>query len=121
LAPEELNTISSPAQIVAEEGLIEITGSGLVLIATNCEAEQPSVLVPVTVYTVFPVGVTTTALLVDPLLHEYVFAPLAVIITLEVRQMLVLAGVTVTFGKGRLTRVTKATAVQPRLFAPLTA
>lgn len=45
---------------------------------TTAELEQPTEFVPTTVYDVVAVGLTTAVALPDPLLHEYVLAPLAV-------------------------------------------
>ena len=47
---------------------------------TNCVVVvlQPSASVPVTVYVVFVVGVLVIELVVAPVFHEYVLAPLAV-------------------------------------------
>jgi hypothetical protein len=47
---------------------------------------QPPV-VPVTVYTVVPVGETVTFAAVAPVFHEYVVAPLAVIVAVAPEQI----------------------------------
>ncbi len=80
--------------------------------------EHPDAVVPITVYEVLLVGETTIGLLLEPLLHEYVEAPLAVNVADCPEQ--IASEFTVILGFGLI--LTEATAVfeQPKAEVPIT-
>jgi hypothetical protein len=76
VAPDAVNVADAPEQIASE--FTVIVGVGLIVTEATPAPEQPAALLPVTVYEVLAVGETTIGFVVDPLLQEYVAAPLAV-------------------------------------------
>ena len=98
VAPPAVSTVGEPEQTVA---LLTVTvGDGFTVTVTMPVLLHPAAEVPVTVYEVFVTGETLMVLVVGPVFHVYVDAPLPVSITLCPAQMAAEAEVAATVGNG---------------------
>lgn len=123
--PLATSVTESPVHIPAEGGVTVTVGVGVTVTVTLSLAIQPPPLVPTTVYViVLPGPALTTAPVVvfKPVdgLHEYVFAPLAVNVTLSPEHTDVAEGVTVTVGEGNTLITTESVLEQPFALVPVT-
>lgn len=88
-----------PTQITVLLGAILTVGSEFTVKVVTAVLEQPvAAAVPVTVYAVVDAGPTEIVEVVAPVFHEYVEAPVAVIVVLFPKQIAGLAALTVSTG-----------------------
>ena len=107
-------------QIADGEALAITFGNGLTVTVTLAVFEQPNELVPVTEYVVVTLGVTVIAYPVCPVLHWYVFAPLAVNVDEAPGHMAEGEALTVTLGDGFTETVMLFVTWQPVNVVPVT-
>lgn len=121
-APAELSVTLLPVQMDVLEALAVTVGRGSTVIVLVAVPVQPAAEVPVTVYVVVTVGVTTTGLPdMDPGIQVYVDAPLAVIVLLEPAQIFPAGvAVVVTVGFGFTVTVSVAVLEHPGPVDPVT-
>lgn len=84
-APEAVNVVDCPSQIVEGDATIETLGKAITTMVTCAVFEQPFTSVPVTVYVVVTLGLTVMLALVSPVLHRKFAAPLAVSVAVAPR------------------------------------
>jgi hypothetical protein len=92
LAPLAVKVVAAPRQITVGVAATTTVGTGLASRVTVAVEVQPPGFVPVTVYTVSVVGLTTAVLAVWPELQLYEPAPVAVRVTLEPEHTSVFVG-----------------------------
>jgi hypothetical protein len=92
----------------------------LAIILTVSELEQPIASVPVTVYIVVTVGVTTSDAVIAPVLHEYVLAPTAVKVAECPTQTALDDFVTVSVGKALTVKLIVSVLTHPFTSVPVT-
>ena len=120
LVPDPVSVEFDPGQMVAGDALALTVGRGFTVTVTDVVPVHPAALVPVTVYVVVEAGDTTSGLLVDPVLHKYVFAPAPVSVELSPIQIAAGDALAVTVGSGFTVTVTNAVPVHPAALVPVT-
>jgi hypothetical protein len=125
VAPLAVITALPPAQYDTGLGFIVTVGTGFTVTVTVAVLVQPFNAVPVTVYVVVAVGEATGLAQVVQLspvegAQLYVFAPLAVSVTLLPAHIVAGLGLMVIVGLGRTVTVTVVDAVHPAPLVPIT-
>ena len=119
-APVALKVVDAPVQRLVEEAPATTVGNGLTVIVTVEVFVQPLAFVPVTVYVVVLVGLTTGLPLRLPGIQVYVAAPLALKVDEAPTQIVVDDALATTVGNGLTVIVTVEVFVQPLAFVPVT-
>ena len=119
--PAAFNVALPPMQIVELGDEAVTVGCAPTVMTIVCTFVQPFAAVPVTVYVVVTVGVTTTlGPESDPGIHPYVDAPVALSVVFPPVQIELFVAVGVTVGEGFTVMTRVAVLVQPLAAVPVT-